>query len=403
MKFSNLIKYFGFKSNKFNLLIELDTFDKGGLQKVVLDSVLRINPDNFNINIISIGARGYLAEVAKKQGLKVIGLPDQSKDTYFNNLLRNNRWDLSISHFSPFGYPFYYNFKIPNITFIHNVYAFLSKSKINQFLADDRFVDLYVAVSVNAKKYAVNKLGLPADKIITIPNGLIVEEHNTRLKNTTPINRSEFGISNSDYVFLNTASYNLHKGHYLMADAMKHILSKRKDIKIICIGNIIYPPHVTEFKNYLVNNQLDKNIIMPGYFPNIESFYSICDAFLLPSFIEGWSIAMNEAMFYEKPMILTDTGASSEVIINNDIGILIENEYGDIINLDSEVLDNLAYNQREFRTASILAEAMINFADHKEYWKEAGKGGRNKIINNYNFDIIVNQYEIVFENLIRKR
>ena len=109
---------------------------------------------------------------------------------------------------------------------------------------------------------------------------------------------------------------------------------------------------------------------------------------------------MNEAMFYEKPMILTDTGASAEVIENSDIGILIENEYGDTLNLDCTLLDSTAYDKRKYDTSKNLAAAMENFADNREFWNEAGKKGLRKVIKLFNFDKIVQQYEDVFKATI---
>jgi glycosyltransferase involved in cell wall biosynthesis len=235
---------------------------------------------------------------------------------------------------------------------------------------------------------------------MTIPNGLILEEHFEKEKNSVPMTRAELGLSESDYVFLNPASYNLHKGHYVMIDAMKQILKVRNDIKILCIGNVVYEPHFNELVAYLKNSGLDKYILLPGYFPNVESIYPIVDAFLMPSFIEGWSIAMNEAMFYKKPLIMTDTGGASDVIENNDIGILIENEYGDITNLYSEYLDDMAYIQKDFKIAGKLADAMIEFANNKAYWKNAGEKGRDKIISQYNFDDVVKKYEDTYIKLL---
>jgi glycosyltransferase involved in cell wall biosynthesis len=188
-----------------------------------------------------------------------------------------------------------------------------------------------------------------------------------------------------------------------MADAMQKLLKTRDDIKILCLGNVIYSPHVEELRAYLKENNLDKHILMPGFYPEVEAFYASVDAFLLPSFIEGWSIAMNEAMFYEKPMILSDTGASAEVIENSDIGILIENEYGDTLNLDSALLDSTAYDKRDYDTSKNLAAAMENFADNREYWKEAGKKGLRKVVKFLNFDKIVRRYEDVFKTTLENK
>ncbi len=378
--------------NKINVVIELSAFDKGGLEKVVLDSALIFDRDIFDITVVSIGKTGTLAVLARENGINVVELDQVDPVKQFQDILVDRKINLSVSHFSRFGYPIYKSLGIPNITYIHNVYAFLSGEPLQNFKNDDVYVDRYISVSPNATRYAVERIGLSADKIETVPNGLCVDEHVNRLASCEKLDRSMFGIKESDYVFLNVASYNLHKAHYLMADAMRTLLKKRDDIKILCIGNVIVPHHVEGFRNHLKEESLDQHLLMPGYFSNVESLHQISDAFLLPSFIEGWSIAMNEAMFYEKPLILSDTGGSSEVINNNDIGIILENEYGDIINLDSQLLDKLGYETVSYETGALLAAAMENFADNKDKWKEAGKLGKKKVVDNYDMTMVAERY-----------
>ena len=102
---------------------------------------------------------------------------------------------------------------------------------------------------------------------------------------------------------------------------------------------------------------------------------------------------MNEAMFYRKPLILTDTGGASKVIENNDIGILIPNEYGLSDTLNLKTLDDLAYRPHQYKITGLVADAMLNFADNRHYWKQAGELGRQKILNSYALDDVVIQYE----------
>lgn len=388
--------------SKINLLIELSAFGKGGLEKVVLDSALRFDKRSFDVIIVSVGPLGYLAGVAREAGLSVVGLEgtDKEKERQYEKIIDDYQIHLAVSHFSHFGYKLFRRRRIRNITFIHNVYAFLTGDALARFQSDDKYVEKYVSVSAKATEYAVRRLDIAADKIVTVPNGLIIEEHEEREKNAEILNREAFGLAPDDYVFLNVASYNLHKGHYVMADAMRRVIQTHPHVKILCIGNVIYPPHVEELRHYLIEHRLNNNILMPGYYSNIESFYRIVDAFLLPSFIEGWSIAMNEAMFYGKPMILTNTGGAAEVIENSDIGRLVEPEYGDFLSLDSASLDRMAYEQREFRIASSIAEAIIDFADHRDNWRAAGAKGREKIYQHYNLDNVVKTYEQIFIDVV---
>jgi glycosyltransferase involved in cell wall biosynthesis len=259
---------------------------------------------------------------------------------------------------------------------------------------------MYISVSPKATRYASNKLGVDAAKIVTIPNGLILPEHQDRVLQATSADRGQFGLKPGDYVFLNVASYNLHKGHYLMAQAMEIIRTQRSDIKLVCVGNEIYPPHVQQLRDYLKSRGLESSMSLPGFYPDVTPFFKMADAFVLPSFIEGWSIAMNEAMFYKKPMILSDTGGASEVIENEDIGILLNNEYGDVINLDAQMLDELAYSPRDYLTAPDLANAMLRFANDPMKWEAAGRLGHSKVVNRYNFSDVVNRYiDIIHQSI----
>ena len=103
---------------------------------------------------------------------------------------------------------------------------------------------------------------------------------------------------------------------------------------------------------------------------------------------------MNEAMFYGKPMILTDTGGAAEVIENDDIGLLLPTEYDDLQTLTAENLNQLAYTpQPSYRVARPLADAMLRFAVERDRWAAAGQRGREKIYQRYDFRIINDRYQ----------
>ena len=116
---------------------------------------------------------------------------------------------LAMSHFSDVGYRLFASRGIPNVTFIHNVYAFLSAPQRSALLGNDRYVTRYIAVSEKAARYAAGSIGLPAGKIVTIPNGLIVAEHEARARRPMALTRAELGLRESDYVFIHPASYNI--------------------------------------------------------------------------------------------------------------------------------------------------------------------------------------------------
>ena len=111
---------------------------------------------------------------------------------------------------------------------------------------------------------------------------------------------------------------------------------------------------------------------------------------------------MNEAMFHAKPMILSDTGGAAEVIEGEDTGILLPNEHGDILTLDSPTLDALAYTPHDYRTAPALAAAMARFADAPGHWREAGQLGHRKVVQRYAFADAVDRYVTEMELLLQR-
>jgi glycosyltransferase involved in cell wall biosynthesis len=377
------------------VVIELPAFDKGGLERVVFDTARMFDRTRIAPLIVSPGMLGAFAVQARRAGLRVEGLSRRDTLRAYEELLETHRPDLAVAHFSSLGYELFARRGIPIVSVIHNVYAFLDAAQRRIFAEEDALVAHYIAVSPKAARYVIERLGIAPARITTIPNGLDIEDYARRRAEAHPADRARLGIAPGDYVFLNVASYNLHKGHHLMAAAMRLLLDRRRDIRIVCVGNVVVPAHVRTLRARLAREGLGRHMLLPGYAAHVEELFAMADAFLLPSFIEGWSIAMNEAMAFGKPLILTDTGGAAEVIEDEDIGIIVPNEYGETNALDSELLDRLAYDCRDFASATQLAAAMERFADNRARWAAAGARGAEKLARRYDLADVARRHEAV--------
>ena len=356
-------------------VIEVGGFDSGGLEQVALDSALGFARAGIAVLIVSAGPLGRLAASAQSAGLRVAPLPRFARARAYARLLNDFGPTLAVSHFSTEGYRLFAQRGLPVLSFIHNVYAFMDTAQRRRFADDDRQVARYIAVSATAAAYATARLGIDAARITVIPNG--IDLHAWGRRASAPALRAAFGLADSDYVFLNPAAYNLHKGHHLMAAALRRALAVRGDVRILCVGKTVHPPHLAALRARLAAEGLDRHMLLPGPSADVPALFAMADALLLPSFIEGWSLAMNEAMASGKPMILTDTGAAREVIAGEDIGIVVQNEYGNASALEQSLLDEIAY-RRDFATAPALADAMLRFAADRDGWARRGAAGRAK-------------------------
>lgn len=69
---------------------------------------------------------------------------------------------------------------------------------------------------------------------------------------------------------------------------------------------------------------LKENVVFWGFQSEVRSFFEQADCFVLPSFSEGFSISLVEAMLSSLPCIVTNQGGPAEIVENGVTGHLID-------------------------------------------------------------------------------
>ncbi len=175
-----------------------------------------------------------------------------------------------------------------------------------------------------------------------------------------------------------------------MADLKKEY----PQIKLLCVGNIFNGGYYQEIKNLLTEMGLQETVLLQDFSEDIWNYYRIADCFILPSFYEGWSLAMTEAMYYSLPLILSDVGASRDVIENEDIGLVVANPFGSILDLEQEKLYKLVA-QDNFQNADNFTAAILRMNKDRQHWQAAGKLGHAKVAADYNFENVMSALQKV--------
>ncbi|QRI65658.1 glycosyltransferase family 4 protein [Shinella sp. PSBB067] len=117
------------------------------------------------------------------------------------------------------------------------------------------------------------------------------------------------------------------KGTDLFVDAMIALLPERPDWSAIIAGRAT-AQHVefeTELKEKVRAAGLDKRILFVGEHTNIHEWYRPLDLFVAPQRWEGFGLTPLEAMATGVPVVATDVGAFSELIVTGEgeTGLLI--------------------------------------------------------------------------------
>jgi len=161
------------------------------------------------------------------------------------------------------------------------------------------------------------------------------------------------------------------KGVIEFIDAIKIIALKKKDISFIIIGSGDLLPWVQK-ECQLIRNELNVNILITGYIEDDEiPFYlNKLKLLVLPTqHSEGLPTIILEAIFCGTPVLTTEIGAISDVVIDNLTGYFLENTKKE--NLAKMIIEILERENLEFiiKNAHDIVEGKFSYTHTVERWE----------------------------------
>jgi len=110
---------------------------------------------------------------------------------------------------------------------------------------------------------------------------------------------------------------------------------------------------------------ISKYVELVGYHEDVAPFLSRADVFLIPSFSEGSSVALAEAMLLGLPSIITQVGGANEIIGDSASAIQV-NPY-DYQSIKSAMLSFLKMDPKERKAMGIRAKQEAEKFSVKNY------------------------------------
>ncbi len=164
-----------------------------------------------------------------------------------------------------------------------------------------------------------------------------------------------------------------YKGLNYLLDAMPEIL-KKVNLKLLVVGE--FYEDESKYREQIKSLNLSENVIVISDFvpdANVKYFFSACDAVVLPYIDATQSGIVQIAYHFDKPVIATDAGGLSEMVINDGTGLIVDP--GD---------------------SRAIADAVIKF--YKEGLEEKFSANANEEKKKYTWESFVRK----FENLVNQ-
>lgn len=211
------------------------------------------------------------------------------------------------------------------------------------------------------------------DKIRIVPNGIKIEsfEHTCSKESC----REKLKLSLNSNIILFVGYLVDHKGPEILLRSFRSILDILPDTILIFVGDGALKFELEQLSKKL---HIEKNVQFVGFIDQntIITYYNAADVFVLPSLSDCFPMVILEAMASGLPIIASDIGGISELVINNENGLLVQPNH-----------------------SGLLADSIIYLLDNDDIRNKFGKRGR-KLADNYSWKKIAETTQSIYEELL---
>jgi glycosyltransferase involved in cell wall biosynthesis len=166
--------------------------------------------------------------------------------------------------------------------------------------------------------------GYSADRIQLIPNGVVIPEPRTRQRRQTA--RAILGEANPDMrvtddtpVALYTGRLSAGKGLHDLLRAWRRIIGIWPEARLWLVGE---GPDRDDLYDRLRDHELKYHVAMPGAFDDVAELLYAADVFVLPSYEEGTTLSLLEAMAAALPVVASDIPGHQQLAAQRERALL---------------------------------------------------------------------------------
>lgn len=173
--------------------------------------------------------------------------------------------------------------------------------------------------------------------------------------------RKSIGVDKNDFILISVGELNKNKNQQVVINAIAQ--AKNEKIKYLICG---LGPLENEIRELIKYFELENQVKIIGFRDDIAELLAIADLFALPSYREGLSLSLMEAMATGLPVICSDIRGNRDLIRDSENGYLLDPsdplEWSDRINrlyLDKDLRKTFGQSSKN----NISKYSKVNISD----------------------------------------
>lgn len=184
---------------------------------------------------------------------------------------------------------------------------------------------MVICISNDLRDY-LSRLGKKIDNAIVVYNDV-----NTGKK----VERNRPFEKKNAYTLLSCGGIQKNKGHLTVIKALENLLKERVNVSLKIAGDTS-APYFRELNDYVLTNELSRNVEFLGFVENMDSIRQVCDIAVVASTSEAFGRVTIEAMQKGLHVIGANSGGTKELIEDGKTGRLFSS--GNAIALKERIM-----------------------------------------------------------------
>jgi glycosyltransferase involved in cell wall biosynthesis len=376
-----------------NILFIHQSADLYGSDKTLLLLLSKLDKSRFN-PIVIIPLNGPLKEELEKENIKVIIAPvlklyrkmftpknillffSQIKKAIaiLDGLNKEYKFDIIYSNTLAVLLGMIYA-KKRKITHIWHVHEIIVHPKSIAFIFPkllSKYADIIICNSRATRDNLVSREKNLINKTQIIHNGLKPKE-----EDYIKISKQDLGFENQDFIITLIGRINRLKGHKWLLKTFENNFKNNTNIKLLFVGSPVTGQeyYLEEIKQIITGQNLGKQVKIVGFTKDLRPILNLTDILVVPSTeAESFGLVALEAMLSKKPVIGSNHGGLTEIIVNNETGFLVEpnDETG-------------------------LAISIQRLLESEELRNKFGANGYQRALNEFSEEKYVKGFEAIFD------
>lgn len=300
----------------------------GGAEEIIRESLPLIEAEGFDVTLWSLKAERSLREEIGHEGERAMSLEGSSRwsPVVLGRLytgLRRERFDVVHSHLFRANLAARLVGRAAGIRVIinshHGTDAWRQAWARGVERATAGLADRIVTCSESVRRFAVEEVGLPPEKVVAIPNGISIRRFAARGQRS--VVRASLGLAGDRPVLGTVARLDEpDKGIAVLVSAMERVASRIPGAVCLVTGD---GPSRRELEEKVLQRGLGERIRFLGMRRDVPDLLQALDLYVQPSLREGFGLSTLEAMASGLPVIASRAGGLVEVVKEGETGELV--------------------------------------------------------------------------------